>query len=120
RPGDLAAQVLGLARDRASVLTQNPRGEERQARVLGHEDAVLDLATAAVRALHPPGRVAADLDPRLADRIADLPGRPPAVLVDLELGRQAEVALAARREADLAADPGDPEGALVLDGEVVA
>src|SRR5581483_6596934 len=82
--------------------------------------AVLDAAAVAVGALHPPGRIATALDSRLADRVADLPGRPAAVMVDVELGRQPEVALAARCEADLAADPRDPERALVLGVEIVA
>ncbi len=60
------------------------------------------------------------LDPRLADRLADLPRRAAAELLDVEVGRRAEVALAPRREPDLAADPRDAERADVLAVEVVA
>src|SRR5205823_2338471 len=87
RARKLTAKLLGLARNRAPVLAQHPRTEECQARVLGHEDSVLDPAAAAVGALHPPRGVAADFDPGFADRIADLPGRAAAVLVDVELRR---------------------------------
>src|SRR5204862_5659367 len=94
--------------------------ELRERRVLGHEHAaVLEAAGRSVRALHPPGGVAANLDPGLADEVADLPGRPAAELLDVEVGRSAEVALAARGEPDLAADPGDAERAQVLAVEVV-
>src|ERR671927_334257 len=50
-------------------------------------------AGAAVGTLDPPGGVAGELDARLADEVADLPGRPPAVHVDVEIRRDAEVAL---------------------------
>ena len=78
------------------------------------------MAGAAVRALDPPGRVAGELDPGLADEVADLPRRPAAVGVDVEVGRDAEVALATRREADVAADPRDAERADVLPVQVLA
>ena len=54
------------------------------------------------RAVHPPRGVALDGDPRHADRVADLPRPRRPVRLDVELGRQAEVALAPRREADVA------------------
>ena len=44
RRGDLAAQLLRLERDRAPVLAQDPRGELRERRVVGDEDAVLEPA----------------------------------------------------------------------------
>ena len=88
-------------------------------RVLGDEDAVLEPARRAVRAPHPPGRVAAHLDPRLADDVADLPRRPAAVQLDVEVGGRAEVALAPRRELDVAADARDAERADVVAVEVV-
>ena len=50
-------------------------------------------------------------DARLADGVPDLPGARHAVRLYVEVGRQPEVALAPRREADVAADPGDAEGA---------
>ena len=115
-PRDLFPQLVGRLRHRAAVLAQDPRGEQRQARVLGHEDAALDLR--AEGALDPPGRVAGDFDPRLPGGVADLPRRAAAVAVDVELGRQPEVSLAARGEADLAADARNAERALVLGVEV--
>ena len=93
----------------AAVLTQDPGGEPPEVRVGRDEDAVLDPAVAAVQTVDPPGRVAADLDPRLADGLADLPGRAEPVLVRVEAFGQPEIALAARREADVTADARDPE-----------
>src|SRR6185503_18705385 len=87
--------------------------------VLGDEDAVLELSRLAVGAPHPPGRVAAHLDPRRAGDIADLPRRPAAVQLDVEVRRRAEVALPPGRELDVAADAGDAERADVLAVEVV-
>ena len=46
-----------------------------------------------------------ELDPRLADRLAHLPGRRRPVLGGVEVLRQPEVALAAGRELDVAPDP---------------
>src|SRR5205085_12377012 len=66
RFGHLAAELLRLERHGASLLPQHPGGEERDARVLGDEDAVLEAAAAPVDTLDPPGRVGADLDARLA------------------------------------------------------
>ena len=78
------------------------------------------VSGAAVGALDPPGRVRRDLDPRLADDVAELPFRAPAVVLDVEFGRQAEVALAARCEADVGADARDPERPNVVALEVMA
>src|SRR5205823_10711352 len=83
---DLPAERRWGLRNRAAVLAQDPRGELRKARVPRDEDTVLDLAAVAVGALDPLGRVAGDLDLRLADERADLPGGAAAILVDLELG----------------------------------
>jgi hypothetical protein len=72
---NLAAELVRCLGTARPVLAQHPRGEQRQARVAGGEDAVLDLR--AEGALDPPGRVAGDLDARLAGGVADLPrGRP--------------------------------------------
>ena len=109
-----------LERHGASVLAQHPRREQRDRRVLGDEDVVLEPARLAVRALDPPGGVAGDLDARLAGEVADLPRRPAAVLVDVEVGRRAEVALAPRGEADVAADARDAELLPPLVVEVLA
>src|SRR5439155_25243272 len=46
-------------------------------------------------------------EPRLADEVADLPRRTSDELVDPEVGGDAEVALPARRESDVAADARD-------------
>ena len=50
-----------------------------------------------------------DLDLRLADDVAELPLGAAAELLDVEVGREAEVALAPRGEADLGADARDAE-----------
>src|SRR5207253_9683270 len=86
RVGHLAPQLLRLERHRAPFLAQHPGGEQRDARVLGDEDAVLEVAAVYVRALDPPGGVGPDLDARLALGVADLPRRPAEVAVDLEVG----------------------------------
>ena len=78
------------------------------------------MAVGPVGALDPPGGVVADLDFSLRDEIADLPGRPVAVALDFEVGRHAKVALASRREADVAADPRDAERANVFAHEILS
>jgi hypothetical protein len=117
---DLLLQLVRLERHRAAVLAQHPGCELRDRRVLGDEDVVLERSRRAVRATHPPGRVAAHLDARSADGVADLPRRPAAEELDVEVGRGAEVALAPSRELDVAADARDPEGADVLAVEIVS
>ena len=91
-------------------------------RVLRLEDVALDtVALAAVRALDPPGGVGRDLDRRVpADDVAELPVGAAAVVLDVELRRQPEVALAARREPDVRADARDAERPDVGALEVVA
>ena len=64
----------------------------------------------------PPGGIGRHLDARLARDVAELPLGAAAELLDVEVGREAEVALAARGEADLGADARDAE---VLDDLVV-
>src|SRR5581483_1637326 len=118
--GHLTAELLRLERDGAAVLPQHPARELLQRRVLGDPDAVLEAARGAVRALHPPAGLARHLDARLADDVSDLPRRPAAELLDVELGRDAEVALAPGGETDLAADARDAERADVVPVEVVA
>ena len=71
----------------------------------------VERARVGERAVHPPGGVALHGDAGRADGLADLPGARDAVRLDVEVGRQPEVALAPRREADVAADAGDPERA---------
>ena len=57
---DAPAQLVRLERNGAAVESQDPGGEVREVGVRRDEDAVLDLAVRlAVRALDPPGRVAA-------------------------------------------------------------
>ena len=118
--GHFAAELVGLERDRPPVLAQDPGSELRQRRVAGDEDTVLELSGVAECALDPPGGVARKLDPRLADDVADLPRRPAAVLVDVELRGNPEVALATCREADVTSDPRDAERADVLAVEILA
>ena len=119
RGRDVASQLRRLERDRAAVLAQHPGRELGDGREVGGEDAVPELSRRSVRALHPPGGVAPYLDARGAGDVADLPWRPAPVLLDVEVRRRAEVALAPRRELDVTADPGDPEGADLLAVEVV-
>ena len=72
------------------------------------------------RPVHPPGGVAVDLDLRRSLNGAVLPVLADAVGVDVEVLRQAEVALAAGGEADVAAHARDAEGADVVVVEIVA
>ncbi len=104
RLGDLAAQLVWLERDRASVLPQDPRRELGGGRKVRDEDVVLEPARVPVGTVDPPGGVAGELDARLADDVPDLPGRPAAVPVDVEVDRDPEVAFATGCEADVAAD----------------
>ena len=99
---DRVAQLVRLERDGTTVLAQDPAGERLDPRVRGLEDAVVELARVGERAVHPPGGVALDSDPRPAAFVADLPRPRDAVRLDVEVGRQPEVALAAGREADVA------------------
>ena len=78
------------------------------------------VALAAVRALDPPGGVGGDLDLRVADDLAELPLGAAAVVLDVELRRQPEVALAPRREANVGADARDAERADVVALDVVS
>ena len=118
--GHFPSELVGLDRDRPPVLAQDPGSELRQRRVAGDEDAVLQLSGVAECALDPPRGVARELDPRLADDVADLPRRPAAVLVDVELRRNPEVAFATCREADVTPDPRNAERADVLAVEILA
>ncbi len=120
RRADLLLQLVRLKRHCAAVLAQDPRRELVDGGVLRDELVVLERAGRAVRAPHPPRRVAAHLDTRRADDVADLPRRPAAVLLDIEVGRRAEVALAACRELDVSANARDAERADVLAVEIEA
>ena len=118
--GDRVPELLGLERGRASVLAEDPAREQVDVRVLGLEDAVLDRSGVGERALDPPGGVVRDGDPRGADRLADLPRPRDAMLLDVEVGGNTEVPLAAGCEADVAADPRDLERAHAFTLEVVS
>jgi hypothetical protein len=107
-------------RHRAAVLPEDPGREQPQVRVFRNEDAVLDASVLAELALDPPGRVAGDLDLGVALDRADLPWRAQAVLVRVEVLREAEIALAPGREPDVIANPGDAKGAHVVLVGVVA
>ena len=74
---------------------------------------------AAVDALDPPGRVAADLDASLTLALADLPVGRQAVLVGVEVLREPEIALTTARETDVAADPRDAERQHLVAVEIV-
>ena len=102
-PGrDCILELVRLQRDRATVLAQDPACEELDVRELGLEDAVLDCSRVRERALHPPGGVVGDGDSGRPDGFADLPRPRNAVLLDVEVRRNAEVALAPGGEADVA------------------
>src|SRR5206468_1731465 len=88
--------------------------------VAGDEGTVLQLTGVPERSLDPPGSVAGELDPRLAFEVTDLPGRPATVLVDVEVGRDPEIPLAPRREADVPADSRDAERSDVLAVEILS
>src|SRR5262249_35515225 len=118
--GDLPPQLWRRDGRGPPVLTSDPGSELPRARIFGHEEAVFDAAVLPVRPLDPPGRVVGDLDARLAGDVADLPRRAVAVGLELEIRREAEVPLPARRETDVAADSRDAEGADVLTHEVLA
>ena len=101
--GDLAAQRVRLEWHRAAVEPQDPGGEVRESGVGRDEDVLLHAPVRrSVRALDPPGSVPGELDPRLADRLAHLPGRRRPMLGGVEVLWQPEVALAAGRELDVA------------------
>ena len=110
-----APELVRPDRRGAAVEAQDPRDEVSQIRIRCDEDAVLDPTVPTVRAFDPPGCVARELDPSLADDLAHLPrGRRP-VILRLEGRRKAEVALTARGEADVAPDSRDAERADVVD-----
>ena len=118
--GTGGAELLRLQREGAAVLAEHPAGERLDRGVLGLEDAVRERPGLVQRPVHPPGRVAVDLDLRRALHGAVLPVLADAVGVDVEVRREAEVALAAGGEADVAANAGDAEGADVVVVEIVA
>src|SRR5262249_23182717 len=107
---DEVDELLRLERPRAALLAKHPAGELTDLRVARGEDSVLD-ASAVDHALDPPRCVGGELHLRLADDVSLFPLLLAAVLGGLELLRHAEVALAPGREADVAADAGDAEGA---------
>ena len=114
----LAPELGRRERDRTPVLAQDPGRELPEMRVLGDEDAVLDPSVAPEQPVDPPGGVPADLDLGLALRLSDLPRRPLSVLLRVEALGHPEVALAASRQPDVAADPGHAEGLDLLVVEV--
>ena len=108
---DRVAQRLRLERDRAAVLPEHPAREWLDPCEARLEDAVLEHAGVGEGAMHPPGGVSLHGDPGRPDDLADLPGAGDAVRLDVEVGRQPEVPLAAGRKPDVAADARDPERA---------
>ena len=114
------AQLLRLERDRAAVLSQDPRGERLERAVRRLEDAVDERAGIGQGATDPPGGVALNADPGDAAELADLPWTWHAMRVDVEVGRKAEVAFAPGREPDVGADARDAEGADRVAVEVVS
>src|SRR5207302_9923693 len=104
----------------APVQAQHPGGEPGRVGVLRHEYPVLEPAGVAEAPLNPPRRVPGDLEASLALELADLPRGTIPVRLDREVRRDAEVALPARREADVRLHPGHPERAQVLAIEILA
>src|SRR6266550_2020466 len=105
----LPSELRRRQRNRATVLAQDPGRELPEIRVVRDEDPVLDPAVTPEQAVDPPGRVARDLDLRLALLLADLPRRALAIVLGVEALGQAEVPFAPRGEPDLAPDPRHPE-----------
>src|SRR5438034_5010605 len=101
----LAPQLRRRERHRPPILAQDPGRELPEVRVASDEDTVLDPPVATEQPVHPPRRVAGDLDLRLALRIADLPRRALTIVLGIEAFREPEVSLAACGEPNLAADP---------------
>src|SRR5207249_4455635 len=104
---DLAPELIGLEGDRPPVLPEDPRGELRQRGVASDEDAVLQLPGVSEGALDPPCRISREFDARLALEVPDLPRGPAAVLVDVEVSRDPEVALTPGCEPDVPPDARD-------------
>jgi len=118
---DEPAELGGLEGERAAVLTEDPAREQLRRCVPRREHVSIDVvALAAVRALDPPGGVGRNFDSRFPDVVPELPLGAPAVQLDIEVGRQPEVALAARREANVRANARDAERADVRAVEIVA
>src|SRR5439155_1212925 len=93
---DEPPQLRRLERHRAAVLPEDPAREQRRRGVLGDEDVAFHLvAGTAVGTLDPPRGVRRDLDARTTDDISELPFGAAAIVLDVELRRQPEVALAA-------------------------
>ena len=109
-----------LERDRPPVLAKDPAGDQIHVREVRLEGSALDRSRVRERALHPPRRVLRHRDARSPDDLADLPRTRDPVLLDVEVRRDAEVALATRREPDVAADAGDLERARRSAVEIVA
>src|SRR5262249_42384548 len=108
---DVALELGRLEGYGAAVLAQHPGSELGDGGVVRDENPVAQPSRRAVRPAHPPGRVAAHLDPRSADHVADLPRRPAPIELDVEIHGRAEVALAPRCELDVTADARDAERA---------
>ena len=117
---DGVEQGLRLERDGAPVLAQDPAGERLDPSERRLEDAVLERAGVGERSGDPPGGVVLHGDAGRADLVADLPRPRDAVRLDVELGREPEVALAPGREADVAADARDAERPHRLAVEILA
>src|ERR671922_949785 len=103
---DLQDQFGRLERTGSTLLAQHPARQLFQVCIRRRQDAVLDPA-APDHPLRPPRGLLVELDLRLADVVAPLPGLAAAKARGIDAFRGAEVTLAPRRETDVAVDAGD-------------
>ncbi len=101
---DRLHELIGLDRYGTAVLAQDPSCEQVDVRVLGLEHSVLDRPRIGERSLDPPRGVVRDGDTRRRHRLSDLPRPGDSVFLDVEVGGDAEVALAPGGEPDVPTD----------------
>ena len=111
RRNDGLDQLDGLQWNGATVLSQHPSGEKVHVGEVRLEDPVFDVPCIRQRALDPPRGVVGDRNARPPDDLPDLPRPWDSMLLDVEVRRDPEVTLPARREPDVATDARDLERA---------
>ena len=103
----------------ATILAEHPGAEVAETRYGCHELLALDAAAVAIEAIDPPGGGWCHAYACLSGDLAALPRRDAAIQLDVEVGRDPEIAFPPRGEADLAGDPRDAERADVLAVEIL-